>query len=205
MSDCTGPGLDIDPTGRVVLVGPRSEEWPEDCDIAALNGLRTDPVTGDVWAPPDLEITRAEHTGAGRFIIPPDTNPGTLHILQVEHTADCRPCHVQLSATGGFAGFRMASGNFWVVRRRFTTYVNGSPVATTGLEPIAVCENNSGGVVSQGTVCDSAVYGVLLDAGDTIRFNAYYELEPAALVSNAANGFTWRPPDVRLAAWTVLP
>lgn len=62
---CIGCGFEINPeTGELELQGARSVEWPFSFDIEDCNGLRCDPVTGNVWAaPPRSLVFTGDSTG----------------------------------------------------------------------------------------------------------------------------------------------
>jgi hypothetical protein len=198
MPTCTGCGLTI-VDGVVTLYGAREVEWPMEGagnSIEERNGLCCDPETGKAWVAPAQRITHA----SGSYIL------GTTGDNQSIEPGSGQPAVVELVAIGGFAKMRMVSGNFWRVTRQIDFYktVAGieTPLATTGLEEIAVFENNSGGVSTSGHVLDASMTHVELDEGDIIRCRATYRFQADSLTANALNVFEFRSPQLHSHAWT---
>lgn len=202
---CAGCGLTTE-GGFLAVAGARSVEWPTGAgvDLADRNGLRCDPETGNLWTPPDQTITQVNATGVGQTRVPTSTATVTLNDLTVTYAAgDLRASHVQVVVAGGTAQYRMANGNYWLVARSFTFLIDGVPTATTGLQSVSGHENNSGaGTTTASMVADAAVYDFQVAIGEEFEFQAHYEFQLFALVTNVVNAFVWRPPDVRLTAWT---
>ena len=199
---CVGAGLDIDGDGQLELRGARSLAWPYPCDIGVRNGLRVDPVTNKAWVKPPQIVGHSAVSGPDRSIAPASAADIAIGHYEVTHTASaCSQEFVRYAVTGGFAGFRLKSGNFWILQRYVSLFVNGSPVATTGLQPIAECENNSGGVTTQGAVLEGTESDLVVNAGDVVKLVADYTLQLPGFDADVLNNFVYRAPRVSLTAW----
>lgn len=201
---CTGGGLSW-ATGELTLLGPREQEWANEsgCPIDTWNGLAIDPVTGKLWAPPQNSVRMETDTAAGSLVVPTGVATDDLSDLEVElTTGECVSGYFEATLSGGFAGWRAASGNFWTVQRYVTVYLDGVPTAFTGMQVVSAIENNSGGVLSSGNACDGYSVGVLTSPGQEVRVVAHYELDVLTYTANAANGLQWRPPELRGVLWS---
>lgn len=204
---CAGPGLEA-VAGKLQLANARSQEWPSDgaaCALSAVNGLRTDPVTGSAWVPPDARVLfeQGEQTGADRTVVPATSAVKALSQLDLSMTApDCRRSVFRASLSGGYAGWRGYSGNLWVLQRFVTISIDGSPVGFTGMQPVSVFENNSGGVTSGGGAIDGLELFADLDPGQVVRVQAEYEWDPVTFTDNAVNALVWRAPDLHGVLWS---
>lgn len=201
---CVGDGLATE-DGLLVLDGPRSQAWPSpvDCTLEANNGLRVDPGTGKLWAPPDPLISDETDAGAPQAIVPGGVGTIALDTLVIQQQARiCTRSFWLGQIVGGYAGFRMASGNFWAVQRTVTVEVNAVPVAFTGLETVGAMENNAGAVLGNGAPVEAMTLRLQLSSGDTVRVTATYQLEVFTYTANAANGLSWRPPAITGVLWS---
>lgn len=196
---CAGLGLDTDASGHLFIPGPRQVSWPNEtaCRIAANNGLRVDPATGNLWVPPDARMMHLATHGDAKTQVP--TSAGTVTLTHLDHrqTAPvCSDCQFVGVLSAGFLGTRMGSGNWWQVDRSITIYVDGTAVGFTGSQPVAVTENNSGGVLGQGGAVDSLLIYATVPAGKVIRLDATWIHNRVTFATAAANGITWRPPSI---------
>lgn len=193
---CAGPGLES-AGGLLQLAGARSQAFPAGCSLGALNGLRVDPDTGDAWVPPDAIFSAAQgaQTGADRTIAPASSAAVLLSKLDLTMTAPaCRRSLFLGDLAGGYQGFRAGTGNFWLLSRFVTIYVDGAPIGFTGLQPVGGLENNSGGAISIGGPVEAQPIRVQLTAGQKIRVYAEYSFDPATFTASAVNALTWRAP-----------
>lgn len=199
---CVGDGLRNN-AGTIELYGPRSAAWPSGCAIGAANGLNTDPVTHKAWVAPALVITGRDVAPDLQVIHPTNDDLHQLgEVTMTQTVGACSRTFMQAHLGGGYAGFRLASGNFWRIQRRITLYVNGAPTAYTGLEDAAGSENNSGGITSQGSPLEAMPIIATLNAGDTIKVLAHYELLLDGFADNVANRLTYRLPRITAGFYT---
>lgn len=204
---CAGPGLDV-VGGKLQLAGARSVAWPSAgaaCALDVANGLRVDPDTGIPWVPPDARIIyeRGIQTGADRTLVPATSATKQLSSLDLTMEAPlCRRSLFRGSLQGGFAGWRLYSGNLWVLQRYVTLSINGAPVAFTGMQDVSVIENNSGGAISGGGAIDGLEVFANLTAGQVVRVQASYQWDPVTFTDNAVNSLAWRAPQLQGVLWT---
>lgn len=207
---CVAGGLTLDGDGNVVLSGYSSKAWPHEatCHIATKNGLHVDPGTGHAWVAPDLTISTETEDAVTRNIVPTNDTTKVLSTTSITHTAGpCTRTYMSATVSGGYQGFRIANGNFWIVRRTCTMFVNGVPVYTTGGQVVGACENNvgsSGDALSIGGPIDSVPFTRMLNPGDVAKITASYQLELPAYVDDPVNGFTYRSPWIVANFFTVI-
>lgn len=209
---CTAPlsGLTtID--GALAIQGARSGGWPGDpgsCRIGDKNGLRVDPVTGNLWTSPDVTITRGSSTvnGSDRSVEVTNFFGPTMDLtsLKLEMTAPgCGKSVFQGSLAGGYAGFRCANGNNWTLQRFFSMFVDDVPVGFTGLQPVNTVENATGANFSVGGPVESSRLYIELTPGQKVRVEAVYSLYLGTFTANAVNFLTWRAPVLQADLWTI--
>jgi len=202
---CVDQGIGIDGDGNVILSGATSKEWPNEagCPIASNNGLHFDPVTGHAWIPPRVAPHYEVVIEEGTTITPADDDTVDLGTFELEHTVGpCGQRRVIIEIGGGYNAYRLYSGNFWLLKRYATLFVDGTPESFTGLEIVTACENNSGGAVSQAGPIEMTPFSWVLDPGQTVKVVTSYQLEFPGFTANAVNSFVFRPPPIRA---TFLP
>lgn len=195
---CWGDGVGTDADGKLTILGPRAGAWPggTGCPIGTGNALRVDADTGLLWVAP-MSVSVARATQANRSIAPTAVGVVQLTAVALEVTAPaCGPAVVRFDVTGGYAGCRAVTGNFWTIQRYLTVYIDGAPTAYTGLEPVGGIENDSGGVLATSGAVDPNVVHVPATAGQKVRLLAHYELNVQTFSANAVNGVAWRPPRI---------
>ena len=196
---CTGAGLTIDGAGHVALQGASEAEWPGVCGIGTSNGLHVDPVTGNAWVLPQEPMQWADLDGTTTVIAPANDSTKQFGTKFVEHTVTgCRKVLMVADVMGGFAGFRMGSGNFWTLERLATFTLNGVDTLTTGTQPVAACENNSGGVLGQAGPIEVTRFIVAVDPGDVVKVSAAHQLACPGFATHVLNSFTIRRPRISL-------
>lgn len=196
---CWGDGIKVDDQGRLSLSGPRAVAWPggPSCTLAANSGLKVDPVTGELWVAPRSVISTTAVTKPNRTIVPAGAGIVALSHLELTMTArDCERMLAVFHVTSGYCGMRQGSGNFWIVERYFTIYVNGVAVAFSGSEDIGGGENNSGGAITQLGPVENATFPRDLDPGDVVKLVADYQLNVATYAASGVNNLQWRPPRI---------
>lgn len=203
---CTSLGITTDADGKLMLAGARQVAWPYGCLIGAANGLRVDPVTGNAWAPPDLETLIDTAQGPNKNVVPSVVGTGLIQELVTEQTApECGKARWLVWITGGHAGWRQGNGNFWAIERVVTITVDGVVVGFSGMEQVSVAENNSGGIMSSGSAVESVMVDGMMNPGQTIKVVATYNLATYTLTANAANGLAWRSPKITSTLWRPHP
>jgi hypothetical protein len=197
---CAGCGIDTS-NGQFDLSGPRSREWPYlPATLAANNGLRCDPETGELWVPPDTRLVTATDVDVDRYIVPDAADETALCTLDVSATAPARSnAALRWDVSGGYAGYRVGDANWWTVKRYVTVYHDGTPVGTSGTEVVSSFENNGGGVMGTAGPVDALHGWDVVPAGTVVRVLAVYTLDVLAYSANGANGFSWRSP--RASVW----
>lgn len=193
---CTGVGIRINAFNEVEADVDRRQVWPYTAQLASKNGLRGDPETGQLWAPPDQIVSKVEAIGVAKTIIPTDAATVALTDLTVTMTASTDHDQVMfgLFLSGGKAGFRMGTGNFWLVNHIVTTYDNGTPTTFTGSEDCASAENNAGGSIGFSLTPDALIGWHVKPGGTVFKVTASYSFDPLTFTDSPTNGFAWRPP-----------
>lgn len=201
---CAGCGIDTT-DGDVSVLGPRTGAWPYGpaATQSGNNGLRCDADAG-LWVPPDAKIVSGTATKPNRVVAPADSSTVLLHEVSLTLTAALRSNSlVRFDIHGGYAGFRMATGNWWGVTRFITTFYDGVPSAFSGSEYVASCENNSGGILGVGGPVEAQHGWDVVPAGTVVKVLANYSLDVLAFADNALNGLTWRCPRITMMLMSI--
>jgi hypothetical protein len=201
---CAGCGIDTT-DGEISLAGARSREWPYGAaTIGANSGLFCDPVTGFAWTAPEMLVRHNDDQAGGMTVVPTDTDTILLGEYQQGVIAAIRSNSlVRYDVCGGYAGFRMGDGNWWVLKRYITVVKNGTPVSYSGNEVVNTVENNTGGVLSIGGPVDAQGWWEVVAPLTVIELKTRYTLEVPAHSAHAANGFQWRPPRLSIMAASI--
>jgi hypothetical protein len=211
---CNGLGVRQNNLNQIEAAVDRHQEWPYPSNVSTKSGTRVDPDTGMLWSPPDQIIKIAEAPlGPNKTVVPNDndTIPLTDLSLEMVASADHDQVMFQFHLVGGYQGYRMGDGNFWAVYRHITTYddtaVKGKyePITFSGVQEVGGHENNAGAGSSTGSA--SVVEGMIGQAvkpgGSKFKVVAHYELRPLAYTDSGVNGFTWLPPRLQIAQFSM--
>lgn len=196
---CTGAGLTIDGDGHVALNGASSLAWPALCPIGTANGLHTDPVTGKAWVLPHGPAQFADLDGGSTVIAPANDSDKAVGHKELEYTVTgCRKQLMVADVMGGYAGFRCGSGNFWILERYASFFLNTVATLFTGSQPVAAHENNSGGVDGHAGPIEATRFIYTVSPGDVVKIVTDYTLTCPGFAANVLNSFTIRRPRISI-------
>lgn len=203
---CSGCGIDTT-DNEVAVYGPREAQWVGNGanSIEATNGLRCDPVSGKLWAPPDAKIAGVCAGAAQKVIVPDDdADNNLLTKLKISiNTFANRKTFMVRNIGCGIAGFRSHSGNWWAIKQTSVIRVDGVvPVYGLGVAYTAALENHSGGVMGVGITTPAEMFHFEFTGEHTVELEVTYSIEVLALSVGAANSLTWTPPTVSMMCWS---
>jgi hypothetical protein len=198
---CVGPGLNDGPQG-IQLYGPRSQAFPgaggAGCSIDQANGLRLDPITEQLWTPPDPQFKVQYDHGTSSIIVPTfahDTILTTLHLDVVAF--DCLGTLVMLQLGSGTAHFRVGVGNYWAVTMNTVTKIDGATTFTPFGQPDwSPLNNTSGGVLTVGLTTAAVNGNYVINPGSTLSVDVTFTNNVFAYNADPNNELAWNPPDL---------
>lgn len=203
---CTGYGVRINGFNEVEASVDRIEPWPYPGFASLKSGVRVDPLTGLLWAPPDqiIQVTEAP-LGPNKTVIP--NSDATIKLIDLSLEMVASKDHDQVlfmfHLVGGYQGYRMGNGNFWAVYRYIVTYDNGNPTTFSGIEEVGGCENNAGASLGSASTVEGMIGMAVKPGGTKFKVLAHYELRPLAFTDGPTNAFAWRPPRLQVAQWSL--
>jgi hypothetical protein len=203
---CTGYGIRVNDDNEIEAFVDRVEEWPfTAASVLTKNGTRVDPVTHQLWTPPDPDVNVAEATGPEDTFTPDNTDSIDLGTISLQVTASPDHPHTLFGflLLGGYQGYRMGAGNFWGVYRHITTYTNGTPITFSDWQAMGGHENNAGASSGSGGPVESFAGFTEKVPATVFKVSAKYELRPLVFTAGATNGFAWRPPRLQILSWTL--
>lgn len=204
---CVGPGLFGGPDG-IELYGPRSQTWNPvgaGCGIDQANGLRVDPVTQKLWAPPDAQTLSVRATANPNNATPTFQHDTTMSKLAVSFTGfQCRNTFVVVHLTGGTCHLRLASGNYWAITSAPVAKINGV-VTALGFGPaywVPFQHATGNGVITAGLTTPSFTQAYALAPGDKLDVSVVFVLTVLGFAANAYNLNSWQPPQLLATGWS---
>jgi hypothetical protein len=204
---CTAYGFQVI-SGSLAPLGPRPLAWPSPptCPMDRANGLKYDPVTGEMWVTPDMEVRHVSATGTPNHIQP--NFQSTKAVDQISLSQQLRSCtgaFLHFTVSGGFAEFMVTPGNTWVLQQNQTIYVNNVAVGYTGNVDIgsAGCGGSMAGNMRIGVPCGTLAMMGDFNSNDLVKVVMTYTMRMEAW--NSAGSVTsymdWTPPYIYSATW----